>query len=30
MSCLDSILEYFTEEYQALQLIVRAVFGVVD
>ena len=30
MSCLDSLLGYFTEAFQALQLIVLAVFGAVD
>ena len=30
MSCLDSILVYSMGEFQALQLIVLAVFGIVD
>ena len=30
MSCLHSILEYCTGEFQALQLIVRAAVGAVD
>ena len=30
MSCLHSLLEYSTEEFQALQLIAPAVFGAVD
>ena len=30
MSCLHSLLGYFTREFQALQLIVLAVFGAVD
>ena len=30
MSCLDSLLGYFTVEFQALQLIVLAVFGAED
>ena len=30
MSCLDSLLGYFTGEFRALQLIVFAVFGAMD
>ena len=30
LSCLDSLLEYFTGEFQALQLIVLTAFDAVD
>ena len=30
LSCLDSLLEYSTGEFQALQLIVHAVFAALD
>ena len=30
LSCLDSLLEYSTEAFQALQVVVFAVFGAMD